>query len=331
ESFRHKIKDDWVIDLLDVAYVGENGLETEDQSSLHLVDVIGTDLCKDFQIFGDSDECCRIKGGSSTLIDKGLVPALERNSIEMHKGFALTRIDHQNGQIVLSFDAPGGSKQRTFDAVILALPFTCLRNVEGLDSLGLSDGKLDCIRNLGMGHGAKIMVGTRSRVWRTPPASGLPVPSNGSALSDLAFHEVWQTSDSQPGKAGILTNFLGGNAGLNDAKSAFADFRAGLANMSPKMAESLDPDPAAVIPWFWSKHRFTLGSYSCAKVGQYTTMFDEAWKPALDGRLQFAGEHTSGAKYQGYMNGAVRSGNRAACELLKLMALHDGVCPVDDL
>jgi monoamine oxidase len=322
ESFRHKIKDDWVIDLLDVAYVGENGLETEDQSSLNLVDVIGTALSKPFQIFGDSDEAWRIEGGSSTLIDKGLVPALENNSIEMHKGFALTRIDDQNGQIVLSFDAPGGAKQRTFDAVILALPFTCLRNVEGLDSLGLSNGKLDCIRNLGMGQGAKIMVGTTSRVWRTPPASGLPVPSDGSAYSDLAFHEFWQTSNSQPqpGEAGILTNFLGGNAGLNDAKSALAAFRAGLAKMSPKMAESLDPDPAAVTSMFWSNYRYTLGSYSCAKVGQYTTMFDEAWKPALNGRLQFAGEHTSGAKYQGYMNGGVRSGNRAAKKLIEVMA-----------
>ena len=320
ESFRHKIKDDWVIDLLDVAYVGQNGLETEDQSSLNLVDVIGTALSEDFQIFGDSDEAWRIEGGSSTLIDKGLVPALENNSIEMHKGFALTRIDDQNGQIVLSFDTPGGAKQRTFDAVILALPFTCLRNVEGLGRLNLSPEKLDCIRNLGMGHGAKIMVGTTSRVWRTPPASGLPVPSDGSAYSDLAFQAFWETSDSQPGEAGILTNFLGGNAGLNDANSARDAFRAGLAKMSPKMAESLDPDPAAVTSMFWSKYRYTLGSYSCAKVGQYTTMFDEAWKPALNGRLQFAGEHTSGAKYQGYMNGGVRSGNRAAKKLIEVMA-----------
>jgi monoamine oxidase len=77
---------------------------------------------------------------------------------------------------------------------------------------------------------------------------------------------------------------------------------------------------------FWYNYRFTLGSYSAAKVGQHTTMFDEAAKPALSGRLQFAGEHTSGYGYSGYMNGGVRSGNRAACELVKLMALHDGVC-----
>src|SRR5262249_30164609 len=93
-------------------------------------------------------------------------------------------------------------------------------------------------------------------------------------------------------------------------------FRAGLAKMSPKMAESLDP--AAVISFFWSRHPYSLGSYSAAKVGQYTTMLNEAGKPALDGRLQFAGEHTSGANFFGYMNGGVHSGNRAAAALLEM-------------
>ena len=40
------------------------------------MDFIGTALDKPFQIYGDSDEAYRIKGGSSTLI-KALVDALE--------------------------------------------------------------------------------------------------------------------------------------------------------------------------------------------------------------------------------------------------------------
>ncbi len=86
------------------------------------------------------------------------------------------------------------------------------------------------------------------------------------------------------------------------------------------MAKSLDM--AAVTSMFWSNYPYTLGSYCGAKVGQYTTMLDEAGKPALGGRLQFAGEHTAGAKCFGFMNGGVLSGNRAAHELVKLMALH---------
>jgi monoamine oxidase len=317
EQFRGKTEDDWAIDLLDVAYVGECGLETEYLSSLNLVNFIGTALSEPFKIFGDSDEAYRIEGGSSKLIE-ALVDAL-KDKIEMNRRYALTGIDDENGRIALRFDAPGGAQQRTFDAVILALPFTCLRNVEGLYRLQLSMEKLNCINELGMGHNAKIMVGTKSRVWRNP-ASDLPVPSDGSFCSDLGFQDLWETSRGQPGEAGILTVFLGGNAALTDEKSALAAFRAGLAKMSPKMAGSLDPK--AVTSMFWSNYRYTLGSYSAAKVGQYTTMLDEAGKPALNGRLQFAGEHTSGADFFGYMNGGVRSGNRAAEELLKIMALQ---------
>ena len=85
------------------------------------------------------------------------------------------------------------------------------------------------------------------------------------------------------------------------------------------MADSLDP--AAVVSWFWGTYPFTLGSYASAKVGQYTTMLDVAAEPALDGRLQFAGEHTAG-DFLGFMNGGVQSGNRAAAALIEAMALQ---------
>src|SRR4029079_3635500 len=171
-NFRGRTED-WVIDLLELAYVNENGLEAESHSSLGLWSVIATKLHKPFQIFGDSDEAYRIEGGSSTLIE-ALVDAL-KDKIEMNRGYALTGIEDQNGRIALSFDAPGGAKQqRTFDAVILALPFTCLRNVDGLNRLGLSYPKLNCINKLGMGQHTKIMVGTTSRVWGKPaPETGL--------------------------------------------------------------------------------------------------------------------------------------------------------------
>ena len=217
EQFRGKTKDDWVIDLLEVAYVGECGLETEHQSSLNLVNVIGTKLNEDFQIFGDSDEAWRIEGGSSTLIDKGLVAAL-KDKIEMNWGFALTGINDQNGQIALSFDAPGGAKQqRTFDAVILALPFTCLREVEGLDSLGLSDEKLKCIRELGMGQHAKIMVGTTSRVWRKPPRRPACLPPMAASIPTFCSRILGKRATVKPteAEAGILTVFLGGKAALD--------------------------------------------------------------------------------------------------------------------
>ena len=102
EQFRGKT-DDWTIDLLDVAYNIEYGLLTEDQSSLALVDFITTDMSKPFSMFGARDEIYRIKG------------------------FALTELDQKDKQIVMTFDAPGGPQTVSYDAVILALPFTKLR------------------------------------------------------------------------------------------------------------------------------------------------------------------------------------------------------------
>jgi monoamine oxidase len=59
-------------------------------------------------------------------------------------------------------------------------------------------------------------------------------------------------------------------------------------------------------------------------------MLQLAREPALSGRLQFAGEHTEGPDNNGYMNGGVVSGNRAAKALADLMALEPPVireCP----
>ena len=62
----------------------------------------------------------------------------------------------------------------------------------------------------------------------------------------------------------------------------------------------------------WEQDPFARGGYA---------FFDPAFDPSLRawlarpaGRLFFAGEHTS-IKWQGYMNGAVESGLRAAAEI----------------
>jgi monoamine oxidase len=315
EQFRGKT-DDWAIDLLDVAYVGEFGLETQDQSSLNMVDFIGTDMNEPFQIFGESDELFRIKGGSSSVIN-ALVDAL-KDKVEMQAGHALTEIDATGEKIALTFAAPGGTKTESYDGVILSLPFTRLRDVKGLEGLELDPVQLQAIRELGYGSNAKIPNGTTSRVWRSDQ-SGLPAPSNGSFYSDLGFQTIWETSRAQPGEAGILTNYLGGKAGLGDAKSAVDVFHSGVAKMSPKVSESIDPN--AVTSFFWAPYPFNLGSYASAKPGQYTTFLDVAAEPARDGRVQFAGEHTS-SDFLGYMNGGVESANRASDALAEALALN---------
>ncbi len=317
EQFRGRAED-WAIDLLDVAYVGEYGLETEEQSCLNLVDFIATEMDQPFRIFGESDEAFRIKGGSSALI-KALVSALE-NKADMRLGHTLTTLDRKGGMIVASFNAPEGARSEKFDAVILALPFTLLRQVKGLERLKLGPQKMKCIRELGYGTNAKLISGTTSRVWRSPE-SGLPAPSNGSFYSDLGFQTLWEESRAQPGEAGMITNFLGGKAGLGEESAALEHLPLTASPRCrrrwPKVSTRRRSRRSS-----GARYPFTLGSYAGAKPGQYTTLLEVGAEPALGGRLQFAGEHTS-VDFLGYMNGGVESGNRAAAALIETLALKD--------
>jgi monoamine oxidase len=67
------------------------------------------------------------------------------------------------------------------------------------------------------------------------------------------------------------------------------------------------------VMYAWADDPYTLGSYAA---------WDEASWGRIDvfarsvGRVAFAGEHTAGADHVGTMEGAVRSGRRAAAQVL---------------
>ena len=62
----------------------------------------------------------------------------------------------------------------------------------------------------------------------------------------------------------------------------------------------------------WSGDPHTGGAYSYLKTGQYTAF--NGIQGRRSGNLHFAGEHTS-VDFQGYMEGALRSGYRCAVEI----------------
>jgi monoamine oxidase len=299
----------WAIDLLDLAYLGEFGLSTSEQSALNLVDFIGAETDAAFAVFGESDEAFRVEGGSSSLIE-GLSNAIGARADILYRR-ELEAVADDGARLRLTFATPDGEVTEAHDRVVLALPFTRLRQVEGVDTLGLTAEKLTAIRELGYGNNAKLMVATRARPWRDP-ASGAP-QFGGALYSDRGIQTVWETSRGQQGEGGVLTNFLAGAPAAGEEAAALATLESGLAALSPRLAQALDPDTRA--SFFWARHPHTLGSYATARPGQYTTLLEAAGTMELGGRLHFAGEHTSPA-FLGYMNGAVESGERVAGEIL---------------
>ena len=64
---------------------------------------------------------------------------------------------------------------------------------------------------------------------------------------------------------------------------------------------------------YWAGYPWTKGSYSYWKVGQYTKF--SGMEKERQGNCHFAGEHTS-QDSQGYLNGAVETGERVVDEIL---------------
>lgn len=294
----------WAMSLLEIAYRGEYGIPTEQQSALNLIDFIGAEPGGDFEMFGESDEAFRIHGGSSSLTE---ALAAQLGGVDRALQHTLAGIASTTSGVRLTFETNAGRIEREHTKIVLALPFTKLRQVAGIDTLGLAPEKLSAIRDLGYGDNSKLMISTTARPWRE--AHAFSAAPSGVFFSDR-FQCVWETSRGQTGTRGILTNFL---TGMHDRDAALASMRQGLSEFAPAMADSLDTTRTAWMDW--SRQPLTLGSYAGPKIGQFTTLLEQGAPPSSDGRIHFAGEHTS-VDFMGFMNGAVESGERVTAEIL---------------
>ena len=308
ESFREKVEP-WVIRLLDVAYEIEYGRATKEQSALNLIAYLSPETKDGFAMFGESDESKRIKGGSSRIIE-----ALEKviaGKVKLHMQHKFTAIAYRpDGKLRLTFDTPEGEQRFSFSKTICALPFTMLRGdrVGGIAKIGISKGKLRAIEELGYGNNTKAMIAFKNRIWR----NAHPV-NNGSTYSDESFQACWECSRGQDGPSGILTNFLGGETAVDATPEN--RFDATLKELGKIFPGAESAYLGRRVMSHWPTREFMRGSYTCPLVGQVTGMLEHCATPELEGRLLFAGEHTS-ADFAGFMCGAIGSGNRAAKEAL---------------
>ena len=288
--------------LLDVAYNIEYGAECSIQSSLNMLYLLGYVGPGQFRTFGKSNEKLHVRGGND-LIPAALGEALAG---QVRLGQALTAIKlTPAGAYTLTFKG-GGTTTVTADRVVLALPFSLLRSVD-YSKAGFRDLKQTAIRELPMGTNSKLHVQFRSRFWR-----GLG--SNGETYSDRGYQNTWEVTRAQAGTSGILVDYTGGTIG--------ASFGSGTpTTRAQQFLGQIEPVlPGATAQWngratidFWPAYPWTKGSYSYWKVGQYTKF--AGVEKEIEGAVHFCGEHTS-QDSQGYLNGAVETGERAAGEVL---------------
>jgi monoamine oxidase len=290
--------------LLDIAYNIEYGAECNVQSSLNLLYLLGYSGQGQLRVFGPSNEKYHVRGGNDQIPTR-LAQLLQG---QINLGSALSTIKrNSNGSYQLSFKLSGGGTSAvTADRVVLALPFSILRTLD-YSKAGFSDLKNTAIQELGMGTNSKLHLQFRDRYWNA-------IGNNGNTYADTGFQNTWDVTRSQPGASGILVDYTGGNIG--------ASFGSGTpTSRAQQFLAQIEPVlPGITSHWngratidFWTGYQWTKGSYSYWKVGQYTKF--GGIEGAQDGAVHFCGEHTS-VDFQGYLNGGVETGYRAASEIV---------------
>jgi monoamine oxidase len=290
--------------LLTSAYRGEFGRETSQQSALNLIYLIGSDEPDPFRVFGESDERYHAHQGSDAFT-QAMAAALG-DSVKL--GRKLVAVTERSDDFELRFEREGNEDEFWYvEHVVLAIPFTTLRNVT-LD-VELSEDKRTIIDELGYGTNAKVLGAFTSRVWRDEH------DATGSVTADLPFQQTWDSSIGQDGDHGLLTNFLGGRTGEDvgeaDVEEWFGSVVADLDMVFPGVEAAYVPGSARRM--HWPSSPFALGSYSCYAPGQWAYWGLEGER---EGDIHFCGEHTS-PDFQGWMEGAAETGAFAAAQILR--------------
>jgi monoamine oxidase len=240
----------------------------------------------------------RIDGGNDRL-SAALAAALgDRVKLNTE----VVAVSHRGREVRVSVKNGRNVAQLTRDYLVLALPATLLRRIP--ISPALPAQQHEAIARLKYGLGTKTLVQFARRFWRVtgrPRAFG----------SSLPFGAVWDGNEEQKGKPGILSLLAGGAAStLTQSmieKGGMASLVASLDWLGAKNVEVMRSHRTV-----WEADPWVRGGYA-----YFDPSYDPAlrlWLPRPFGRLFFAGEHTS-LRWQGYMNGAIESGRRAAAEV----------------
>jgi monoamine oxidase len=238
--------------------------------------------------FGDFDNHT-LEGGNMRLAEALAAELGEA----VHLSSPVRRVRWSEGGVTVASD----DAELEADAVVVAIPTAPLAEIE-FDP-PLEGATADALRAVTYGQNSKLFLRMRS-------------PAPPSAIMSVAGHFWTYTQlgpDSEPapfvtGYTGTISaiDALGGSSGVERWVAALVALR-----------EDLDLEPEGAMLSSWDDDPWVRGSYS-ARTLSSPLRDDDLVKPI--GPLHFAGEHTAG-EWHGLMEGALRSGQRAAEQVLR--------------
>lgn len=314
----------WLKELFTAAFIAEYGLDTDEQSTLNMLDLIETDTTDGFKVFGPSDERYRIKGGNSKITE-ALAEKIGADKIEKNQEVRSVT-EQADGTYLIRFN---NEKEAYARIVVCTIPFTILRDLE-LNLKDMPAVKRKCIDELGYGKNTKLILGYDSQPWRS---------KENNAMGYLFTND--------------MTNGWDGSATMteNNTNGAYVAFFGGKFSQELSNSSSISPHAPPTHSWRtaipeekvngfvteldrifkgsknhfagrhvfvnWLDYPYVKASYSCYKPGQWTEIAGQEMTPV--GNFYFAGEHCS-EQFQGFMNGGAETGRRVAETLINSIA-----------
>ncbi|HEY6566793.1 MAG TPA: NAD(P)/FAD-dependent oxidoreductase [Actinomycetota bacterium] len=267
----------------------------------------------------------RLQGTCAGSLDVvGLVPPGETPTFAVHEGpyvrmaggnqgLALAMADAlsdvRTGQVVEAIETEGdqviahiGSTRESASAAVIAVPAPIAARLTFAPAL--PEEVANALSSLPMGVASKLAVATER-----PPST------RARQATDVSMW-CWAANGEDGGSRRCITAF----AGSPDAQSALGTDRGEIdpwfrriRNMNPDLTFLEEP-----VMYPWADDPFTIGSYAVWDPASIARAEAGAFTRTV-GRLAFAGEHTAGLDHHGTMEGALRSGARAAEQVAALL------------
>ncbi|MDG0816054.1 FAD-dependent oxidoreductase [Bdellovibrio svalbardensis] len=298
--------DPLILELIEAQAIARFGVDAESQSSIHFLETLdaeGSSLLSGRNTF-------RMEGGLNRLIStlQGRVAGVVPDYI-LKTNHVLTDLSEKKDVFTLTFQTPKGKETYTTKNVICTIPFSKLREVNGLQEIGFSNLKKEAILTQAYATHSKGVLAFNETFWRKK--SGKTPGNVGNFTGDFVTQKFWDSGRAQEGTQGLLTFQRGGKSGAetggNAAAVAKADLSLFYADLGSKQVLNSEVINWSLKPW-------ALGSMAYFKKGQYMRYKGVAGEPEFGGRFLFAGEHTS-LKFAGTLHGAIESGLQAAAAI----------------
>lgn len=142
---------------------------------------------------------------------------------------------------------------------------------------------------------------------------------SGQVVSDSGIVRITFDNSPESGMPGVLLTFIEGDEGRIWGRRSLEERRAAVLACLVRYFGEKAGQPYEYVEQNWAEEEYTRGCYAGYMPPGVWSMYGEALRAPI-GRLHWAGTETATA-WNGYMDGAIQAGERAAAEVLAALKI----------